>query len=104
MVVESGLCAFKSRTPNAEYVYQGSGKYFPNKDWKDCVQDSTEYPMPTWSVQYSHDNSYAAAAKSYAARGEDDVVLQQLITFSTVPLALSILNLAYKLCLKYNSK
>ena len=52
--VEPGKCAFKSRTPNAEYDYQGSGKWFPNKDWKDCVQDSAENPMPTWSTHNSH--------------------------------------------------
>jgi len=54
--VEPVKCAFKSRTPNEEYVYQGTGKWFPNKDWKDCVQDSAENPMPNWSVQYSHDD------------------------------------------------
>ena len=43
--IESGKCAFKSRTPDEEYVYQGSGKFPPNNDWKDCVQDNTENPM-----------------------------------------------------------
>ena len=54
--IESGKCAFKSRTPDEVYVYQGSGKWYPNKDWKDCVQDSTENPMPHWSAHNSHDN------------------------------------------------